>query len=100
MLTKKKANIVGFIALFLWIVAVGLGITNLVNYIISVIRAAPATNANINISFHNVFILGFIPFVDGRLDFGSTLANVFGYLAIIATLLWAGSRIYLWQKNK
>lgn len=98
MLNKKKVNVIGIVAIILWIITVGLGITNLVNFIMSVIHTAPRTDVTFN--FHNVFIFGFIPFVDGRLDFGSTIADVFGYLAIIATISWGGLRIYLWQKNK
>lgn len=98
MLSKKKINIIGIVAIILWVVTVGLGVTNLVNFIMSVIRTAPRTDVNFN--FHNVFILGFIPFVDGKLDFGSTLADVFGYVAIIATILWCALRLTFWKKNK
>lgn len=99
MLNKRNVRIIGIIAIILWIITIGLGIANIIHFIINALHTAQVTGSYENYSHHSIFILGFIPFVDGRLDFGSTTADIFGYLAIIATIAWGGLKIWLLSKN-
>ena len=99
MLNKRNIKIIGILAIVLWIITIGLGVTNIIHFIINALHTAQVNGSYENYSHHNILILGFIPFVDGRLDFGSTTADIFGYLAIIASIAWVGLKIWFLSKK-